>query len=127
MNNEYNYRLQLELPDVEFDDDVAAALDDLADFVAEGHDGEGIQGEIYETARRHDLEVSEFFEASYRLFFDKTQGPRIGEFLGELERDFVIQRLHQEGWMSRNRSLDDSGDSMITTTPGRTNAREPMT
>lgn len=127
MNNEYNYRLQLELPGVEFDDDVAAALDDLADFVAEGHDGEGIQDEIYETARRHDLEVSELFKAGYRLFFDKTQGPRIGEFLGELERDFVVQRLHQEGWMSRNCSLDDSGDSMRTKTPGRTNAREPMT
>lgn len=80
MNNEYNYRLQLELPDVEFDDDVAAALDDLDDFVAEGHDGEGIQGEIYETARRHDLEVSEFFEAGYRLFFYKMQGPGSASF-----------------------------------------------
>ncbi len=96
MDNEYNYRLQTELPEAEFDEDVAAALDDLADFVAEGHDGETIQGEMYETARRHDVEVSDFFAAGYRLFFDETQGPRLGEFLGELETDFVVDRLRRE-------------------------------
>ncbi len=96
MDNEYNYRLQTELPDVSFDDDVAAALDDLAEFVAEGHDGEAIQGEMYETAREHGVEVADFFEAGYRLFFDDTQGPRLGEFLGELEREYVVARLRRE-------------------------------
>ncbi len=95
-DNEYNYRLQTELPDVSFDDDVEAALDDLAAFVAAGHDGEAIQGEMYETAREHGLEVGEFFEAGYRLFFDETQGPRLGEFLGELEREYVVARLRRE-------------------------------
>ncbi len=95
-DNEYNYRLQTTLPDVSFDDDVAAALEDLADFVAAGHDGEEIQGAMYETAREHDLEVGEFFEAGYRLFFDETQGPRLGEFLGELEREYVVARLRRE-------------------------------
>ncbi|WP_280536891.1 lysine--tRNA ligase [Halopenitus sp. POP-27] len=96
MDNEYNYRLQTELPDVSFDDDVSAALEDLADFVAEGHAGEAIQERMYETARDHDLEVAAFFEAGYRLFFDETQGPRLGEFLGELEREFVVDRLRRE-------------------------------
>ncbi|WP_435124163.1 lysine--tRNA ligase [Halobaculum sp. D14] len=96
-DNEYNYRLQTDLPEHDFDDDVEAALDDLAAFVADGHTGEEIQGEIYETARRHDVEVSDFFEAGYRLFFDETQGPRLGEFLGELEREFVVTRLRRDG------------------------------
>ncbi|MFC7096949.1 lysine--tRNA ligase [Halobaculum marinum] len=95
-DNEYNYRLQSDLPDHAFDADVEAALDDLADFVADGHDGEAIQSEIYEAARRHDVEVGDFFAAGYRLFFDETQGPRLGEFLGELERDFVVARLRRE-------------------------------
>ncbi|ELZ34779.1 lysine--tRNA ligase [Halorubrum tebenquichense] len=94
--NEYDYRLQTDLPAVEFDDAVAAALDDLADFVAAGHDGEAIQAEMYETAREHDVEVSDFFAAGYRLFFDDTQGPRLGEFLGELEREYVVDRLRRE-------------------------------
>jgi len=96
-DNAYNYRLQAELPDVAFDADTRAALDDLAGFVAAGHDGEAIQGEIHETARRHDLDVGAFFAAGYRLFFDDTEGPRLGEFLGELEREFVVERLRREG------------------------------
>ena len=94
--NEYDYRLQTELPETEFDDDVAAALDELADFVAAGHDGEAIQAEMYEAAREHDVAVGDFFAAGYRLFFDDTQGPRLGEFLGELERDYVVARLRRE-------------------------------
>ena len=96
MDNAYNYRIQETLPDVEFDEDTVAALDDLADFVAAGHDGEAIQGEMYETARRHGVEVSEFFEAGYLLFFDQPQGPRLGEFLGELDSEFVVRRLRRE-------------------------------
>ncbi|MFC5278165.1 lysine--tRNA ligase [Halorubrum rubrum] len=95
-DNEYNYRLQTDLPAVDLDDDVAAALDDLADFVAAGHDGEAIQAAMYETARDHGVEVADFFEAGYRLFFDQPQGPRLGEFLGELEREFVVARLRRE-------------------------------
>ncbi|WP_410766400.1 lysine--tRNA ligase [Haloferax sp. DFSO60] len=96
MDNQYNYRLQVELPEFDFAPAVEDALDDLADFVADGHDGEEIQGEIYETARRHDIEMGDFFAAGYRLFFDATQGPRLGEFLGELEQDFVVKRLRRE-------------------------------
>ena len=96
LDNAYNYRLQETLPDVDFGDDVAAALDDLAGFVAAGNDGEAIQGEMYETARRHGVEVSEFFEAGYLLFFDQPQGPRLGEFLGELDSEFVVRRLRRE-------------------------------
>ena len=97
MDNAYNYRLQETLPAVEFDDDTAAALDDLADFVAAGNDGAAIQEEIYETARRHGIEVPAFFETGYRLFFDKPEGPRLGEFLGELDAGFVERRLRREG------------------------------
>jgi lysyl-tRNA synthetase class 1 len=97
MDNEYNYRLQSTLPAVEFDETTQAALEDLAAVVAGGADGETIQGAIYETAREYDIEVSDFFEAGYRLFFDETQGPRLGEFLGELDREFVVRRLRRDG------------------------------
>ncbi|PSQ16268.1 lysine--tRNA ligase [Halobacteriales archaeon QS_8_69_26] len=96
--NEYDYELKrAEMPEVELTDAERAALDDLADFVAGGHDGEAIQGEMYEAARRHDLDVGDFFAAGYRLFFDDDEGPRLGEFLGELDREFVVRRLRREG------------------------------
>ncbi|MFB6296176.1 MAG: lysine--tRNA ligase [Halobacteriales archaeon] len=104
MDNEYNYRLQEELPDAEFDPEVRAALEDLADFVAgvddadvEDSAGEAIQGEIYETAKRHGIDVGDFFAAGYRLFFGTEQGPRLGPFLAALDRTFVLDRLRRNG------------------------------
>ena len=95
--NAFDYELKRgEMPAVEFDERTERALDELADFVAEGHDGDEIQGEIYETARRHDVPVGEFFAAGYRLFFDDDEGPKLGPFLANLDRDFVVERLRRE-------------------------------
>ncbi|WP_276273049.1 lysine--tRNA ligase [Haloarcula litorea] len=95
--NEFDYELKrAEIPETDFDAATEAALDDLADFVAEGHDGEAIQGEIYETAKRHDLDIGEFFAAGYRLLFDDTEGPQLGPFVAKLDRDFVVKRLRRE-------------------------------
>jgi len=96
-DNEYNYRIErTELPDVDLDAETAAALDELADFVEAGHDGDEIQGEIYETAKRHDLDIGEFFTVGYRLFFDEDEGPKLGQFLDALDDEFVVARLRRE-------------------------------
>ncbi|WP_246984463.1 lysine--tRNA ligase [Halorientalis marina] len=95
-DNEYNYRLAEDLPAVDVDAATEAALDDLADFVETTDDGEEIQGEIYETAKRHDVEVADFFEAGYRLFLDTDNGPRLGPFLAALDEQFVLDRLRRE-------------------------------
>jgi lysyl-tRNA synthetase class 1 len=96
-SNEFDYELKRrDRPDVEFDPAVEAALDELAAYVAEGHDGEEIQGEIYETAKRHDVPVGDFFAAGYRLFFDDEEGPRLGPFLSKLDQEFVVGRLRRE-------------------------------
>ena len=81
---------------VRTDDRTAVLLLGEPGFVDAGNDGEAVQGEMYETARRHDIEVGDFFQAGYRLFFDQPQGPRLGEFLGELDTEFVVARLRRE-------------------------------
>ncbi|MFB6068872.1 MAG: lysine--tRNA ligase, partial [Halobacterium sp.] len=96
-DNEFNYDLKRRhMPAVDLDADTEAALDELADFVAAGHDPEEIQGEIYEAAKRHGIPVGEFFATGYRLFFDEEQGPKLGQFLGKLDREFVLARLRRE-------------------------------
>jgi lysyl-tRNA synthetase class 1 len=104
MDNEYNYRLQEEMPEVDFDPAMENGLDELATFVAgvasessEDDPGETIQGEIYETAKRHGVDVGAFFAAGYELFFGKEQGPRLGPFLAALDTEFVVDRLRREG------------------------------
>lgn len=97
-DNEFNYELKLAAPpQIDFDEKMEAALEDLAAFVAEGHDGEAIQSEIYDTARRHDIDISDFFAAGYLLFFGKDEGPQLGHFLAKLDRSFVVRRLRREG------------------------------
>ena len=95
--NEFDYELKrAERPTVTLDDDTAAALAELADFVAAGHDGDAVQGRIFELAEERDIDVGEFFSAGYRLFFDDTEGPKLGPFLANLDRSFVVGRLRQE-------------------------------
>jgi lysyl-tRNA synthetase class 1 len=95
-DNEFNYRLAEDLPDVDFGADLESALDDLADFIEdESPDAETLQGEIYETARDHDVAVGDLFEAGYRLFLNETQGPRLGPFLAPMDTEFVVERLRR--------------------------------
>ncbi|WP_233554020.1 lysine--tRNA ligase [Halococcus sp. IIIV-5B] len=100
VDNAYNYRLEEGLPSVEFDSDICEALDELSTFIEEdeaSRGGEAIQSEIFETARSHDLDPGDLFSAGYRLFFDTEQGPKLGPFLAELDRAFVVRRLRREG------------------------------
>ncbi|WP_049921985.1 lysine--tRNA ligase [Halopiger djelfimassiliensis] len=95
--NEFDYELKrTEIPDHEFDEATEAALEELADFIEDGHGPEEIQGEIYEAAKRHDVDVGDFFAAGYRLFFDEEQGPKLGPFLAKVDREFVVARLRRE-------------------------------
>ncbi|MFA9417167.1 lysine--tRNA ligase [Natrinema sp. HArc-T2] len=95
--NEFDYELKRsEIPAHDFDADTEAALAELADFIEEGHEPDEIQGEIYEAAKRNDVDVGDFFGAGYRLFFDEDQGPKLGPFLAKVDQEFVIDRLRRE-------------------------------
>ncbi|USZ71236.1 lysine--tRNA ligase [Natronosalvus halobius] len=95
--NEFDYELKREaIPAHDFDAATEAALEELADFIEAGHGPDEIQGEIYETAKRHDVGVGDFFAAGYRLFFDEEQGPKLGPFLAKVDRAFVVDRLRRE-------------------------------
>ena len=95
--NAFDYELKrAEMPDAEFDDLTAAALDDLADFVADDNDGEAIQAEIFDLAEEYDIDVGDFFGAGYRLFFDDDEGPKLGPFLARLDQEFVVARLRRQ-------------------------------
>jgi lysyl-tRNA synthetase, class I len=55
--------------------------------------GDGWQSSIFETAKAHDLLGREAFEAIYRAFLDRPNGPRAGWLLASLDPAFVIRRL----------------------------------
>ena len=95
-DNEYNYQLKRDdLPAIDLDEATAAALDDVADVAEAGSNGSELQTAIFEAARTHDISPGELFEAGYRLFLDRSDGPKLGPFLASLDRDFVVDRLRR--------------------------------
>ena len=55
--------------------------------------GDELQELLYRTARQVDLPPSELFREGYRLFLGKESGPRLGNFLTTLDKDYVLARL----------------------------------
>lgn len=93
LDNEYYLEVLDKPPDLELDGDIMHGLRELADYVEEGHTDDEIQSKIFETARRHDVPVGEFFRVGYRLFLGEDSGPKLGPLIAALDRDFVVERL----------------------------------
>ena len=69
-----------------------AALADAAE-TASPSSGDAWQTTIFETAKRRDLQGRDAFEALYRAFLGRSNGPRAGWLLASLDPAFVLQRL----------------------------------
>ena len=54
---------------------------------------DALQAKVFDTARRTPIPQSSAFQAVYRVFLDKTQGPPAGALMAVLPRDFVLARL----------------------------------
>lgn len=71
-----------------------AFLHKLADAVkvAEWKD-DVLQARVFDTARRTPIAQAQAFQAVYRVFLDKPQGPPAGALMSVLPRDLVLARL----------------------------------
>ncbi len=81
----------------DLDDDQRAFLAALADRAA-GSDlrgGDAWQAAIFETATAVGLPAGRGFEALYRSFLGRTNGPRAGWLLASLAPEFVVGRLRE--------------------------------
>lgn len=56
---------------------------------------EHLQTAIFETARRTPIEQPRAFQAIYRAFLNRDSGPKAGNLLAFLERDFVLGRCRE--------------------------------
>ena len=73
-----------------------AFLHRLALAVKEGEwKDDALQAKVFDTARRTPIAQSSAFQAVYRVFLDKVQGPPAGALMSVLPRDFVLRRLSE--------------------------------
>ena len=54
---------------------------------------DALQAKVFDTARRTPIAQAAAFQAIYRVFLDKAQGPPAGALMAVLPRDFVLRRL----------------------------------
>lgn len=57
-------------------------------------DDDSLQSKIFEVARLTPIDQPLAFKAIYRVILDREAGPKAGNLLAFLDRDFVIPRLH---------------------------------
>ena len=81
------------------DDDQRAFLAELADSVgaapAPAAAGDDWQSAIFVVARERELPPARAFDAIYRAFLGRTNGPRAGWLLASLDPAFVVGRLRE--------------------------------
>jgi lysyl-tRNA synthetase class 1 len=58
-------------------------------------DDDSLQTKIFEVARLTPIDQPVAFKAIYRVLLDREQGPKAGNLLAFLERDFVIRRFRE--------------------------------
>ena len=58
-------------------------------------DAERIQGVVFETARKNNVQPSRFFKVLYTILLDAPAGPRMGPYIISMGKDNVIQALER--------------------------------
>jgi len=71
----------------------ANALRDLIQTLQTEADAEQIQGAIFSSARKNNIEPSQFFKVLYTILFGAPAGPRLGPYIVSMERQNVIDAL----------------------------------
>ncbi len=66
---------------IRLDENTRAALRDLLDRIPIVESSEALQGEIFQTARKHGIPPSTFFQTLYMIFIGQPKGPRLGPLL----------------------------------------------
>lgn len=91
----YRYELQKILPaGVELSDTQKHALSLLHEYLATGpKTGEELHARLHELKTEASIEPKELFGAIYRIFLNRTSGPKAGWFLSSLPHEFAIERL----------------------------------
>ncbi len=61
-----------------------------------------LQITVFNAARFTPIDQPHAFRAIYRVLLDRESGPKAGNLLSFLERDFVLKRLHEVTWVERD-------------------------
>jgi len=83
-----------EIIEMKLDNDSKTALKELAESLAADEEPQDLQNEIYQIAKKNNLQPKEFFRILYQIILSTNKGPRIGPFISDIGRKKVAKSLY---------------------------------
>jgi len=94
--DQFKYVLQEQMPEAGLSDAQKRAMAALHDYLSSGErSGEDVHAHLYALKADIPIEPKELFGALYRIFLDRTSGPKAGWFLASLPKEFALERLKE--------------------------------
>jgi len=88
---------QKESVKVEISGEIKAGIEELIQLIRKEKDGEKLQKEIFEIAKKHGIKPVEFFKCIYKILLNSERGPRLGPYIVDRGSAEVIEKL--EGYI----------------------------
>jgi len=102
------FEIQSDIPKSAWDlsDKQRSFLSTLASFLRDNENlnGEKIHKKAYDIASDIAIDTKDGFEAIYITLLDRLRGPRAGELISALDKDFVIRRFEQAGLLQNEKN-----------------------
>lgn len=89
------FSIQPSLPDMPLSETELAFLNGYLDELLKEEDWnpEWLHQLVHEVAEKTGLSKGKAFGAFYKIFIGKSRGPKLGRFLAQLDREFVLERI----------------------------------
>ncbi|MEM4703307.1 MAG: lysine--tRNA ligase [Candidatus Pacearchaeota archaeon] len=91
---DYKFELQEE-PKVILKENEKKAIKDLAEFLKEKIKEEELSQELYNIAKKNNLQVPEFFKTCYKVLVNKEHGPRLAPFILAIGQEKIRKILEK--------------------------------
>ncbi len=90
------FSIKEELPEVELSDKEKEFLREYIEKAEEREwKPEPLHQLVHETAEKIDISKGKAFRSFYKVLLGETKGPRLGRFLSQLDKDFVVERVKE--------------------------------
>ncbi|MEM5802225.1 MAG: hypothetical protein QXQ18_02465, partial [Candidatus Aenigmatarchaeota archaeon] len=80
---------------VSLEEKMKIAIKELIEAINKSTQGEELQKEIFEIARKHNINPPIFFKTIYQILIKSKEGPRLGPYIFEMGKEEAINRLKE--------------------------------
>jgi lysyl-tRNA synthetase class 1 len=80
---------------IEIEEKKKKIIEELIKAIETEDEGEKLQKEIFQIAKKSGMEIQEFFKLIYRIILNSDRGPRLGPYIIESGKEEIIKKLKE--------------------------------